>query len=268
MRRVIWRIARSRNYDGPVITSWYFGLRFNHHLSGDISQCTYVDGRYEPNEMYAMANLIGPGMCIVDVGANEGIFTIMAARLVGESGAVHAFEPSPRDRDRLGANVAVNGLSNVRVHPEALGRVAGKAVLQVAGAEHPGHNTIGGFAYSETAEAYTLEVDITTLDELAASENLTRIDLLKIDVEGSETATLEGAQAALRRFRPIIVVEAQEASLRQLGSSVSQLLQLLRTCDYDVKVFGPSGHPEPLIDDRLTGLNLLCLPRDSRPTIS
>jgi FkbM family methyltransferase len=268
MRRVIWRIARSRNYDGPVTTSWYFGQRFNHHLSGDISQCTYVDARYEPNEMYAMSKLIGPGMVVVDVGANEGIFTLMAAKLVGGTGAVVAFEPSPRDRDRLVANLSANALTNVRVHPEALGRAAGKALLQVAGAEHPGHNTIGGFAYSDTAKAYSVEVDVKTLDDIAAAENLTRLDLLKIDVEGSETAVLQGARESLRRFRPIVVAEAQEASLRQLGSSVSELLELLRASDYEVKVFGPSGVAETLAGDGLSGLNLLCLPRRPQPAIS
>jgi len=59
------------------------------------------------------------------------------------------------------------------------------------------------------------------------------------------------------------VVEAQDASLQQLGSSVAELLQVLRANDYEVKVFGPSGTAEPVVEDRLTGLNLLCLPLKS-----
>lgn len=263
LRRSIWRVARSRGYDGPVTTGWYFGLRFNHHLSSDMSQCTYVDERYEPNEMYAMSQLIGPGTCVVDVGANEGVFTLMAAKLAGPGGAVHSFEPSARDRERLLANVSANGLSNVTVHPEALGRAAGKAVLEVSAAERPGHNTIGGFAYSDTAPAYSLEVDVTTLDSIAEVARLTRIDLLKIDVEGSETAVLQGAASSLRRFRPIVFAEAQDASLRQQGSSVAELLELLRSFDYEMKVFGLSGAPEALTGEALTGQNLLCLPRAS-----
>jgi FkbM family methyltransferase len=260
-RRLIWKRAQSRGYDGPVTTGWYFGLRFNHHLSSDMSQCTYVDARYEPNEMYAMSKLIGRGMCVVDVGANEGVFTLMAAKLAGRDGSVHSFEPSARDRERLLANVSANGLSNVTVHPEALGRAEGKAVLEVSAAGRPGHNTIGGFAYSDTAPAYSLEVDVTTLDSIADAARLSRLDLLKIDVEGSETAVLQGAQDALRRFRPIVFAEAQDASLRQQGSSVAELLELLRASDYEVKVFGPSGTAEPLTGESLTGQNLLCLPR-------
>jgi FkbM family methyltransferase len=244
-----------------VNTDWYFGLRFNHHLSGDMSQCTYVDARYEPNEMFAMSKLIGPGMCVLDVGANAGVFTLMAARLVGASGAVHAFEPSPRDRDRLLANVAANGLSNVQVHAAALGRAAGKAVLAVSGAGHPGHNTIGGFTYAADADSYSLEVDVTTLDDFAAQQGLPRLDLLKIDVEGSETSVLQGARETLRKFRPVIVAEAYDPSLRQLGTSASELLHLLRSAGYEIRVFGPSGTAEPLVDDKLTGVNILCLPK-------
>jgi FkbM family methyltransferase len=184
----------------------------------------------------------------------------MAAKLVGPGGSVHAFEPSPRDRDRLLANIAGNGLTNVVVHPEALGNRAGKAILQVSGAERPGHNTMGWFAYSDTPHAYSIEVGVTTLDEIAKTHGLERIDLVKIDVEGSETAVLQGAQEALRRFRPVLVAEAQDASLRKQGSSVSELLELLRALDYDVKVFGPSGNAEPITGDQLTGTNLLCLP--------
>jgi FkbM family methyltransferase len=261
MRRLVWQLAQSAGYDGPVITDWYFGARFKHHLLGDMSQCTYVDGRYEPNEMYAMSKLIGPGMCVVDVGANAGVFTLMAAQLVGREGAVHAFEPSTRDRERLLANVSLNGLSNVTVHPEALGRTRGKAVLAVSSADHPGHNTIGGFAYSADARAYSLDVQVMSLDDFAESQKLTRLDLLKIDVEGSETAVVQGARETLRRFRPIVVAEAYDPALRQLGTSAAELLRLLRAAGYELRVFGPSGRPEPIVDDQLSGVNLLCLPR-------
>ena len=261
LRRSIWKFARSRGYDGPVATRWYLGLRFNHHLSGDMSQCTYVDGRYEPNEMYAMSNLLRDGMYVVDVGANAGVFTLIAARRVGATGKVFAFEPSPRDRARLLANVAANALRNVSVQPAALGRAPGKAVLQVSSAEHPGHNTIGGFAYSAEAGSGSVEVDVTSLDDFVRDRHLERLDLLKIDVEGSETTVLQGAEQTLRRFRPAIITEAYDPALRHLGTSVAELLQLLRAAGYDLQVFGPAGKPEPLLGDQLTGVNLLCLPR-------
>lgn len=258
---MIWRLARSRGYDGPVTTPWYLGTRFNHHLTADMSQCTYVDARYEPNEMYEMSKVLGPGMTVLDVGANAGVVTLLAAALVGPGGRVHAFEPSPRDRSRLTANVDASGLTNVSVHAEALGRETGKAVLRVSSAERPGHNTIGGFAYTADASTESAEVELTTLDDFASARGLARLDLVKIDVEGSETAVLEGGRRTLERFRPVIITEAYDPSLRQLGTSAPELLDLLRTLGYELRVFGPSGVPEPLDGDHLTGVNLLCLPR-------
>jgi len=261
LRRAIWQLAQSRHYDGPVTTDWYLGLKFNHHLWGDISRCTYVDGRYEPNEMFAMAKLLAPGMCVVDAGANEGLFTILAARIVGESGAVHAFEPSPREQGRLHANLAVNHLANVKVHHAALGRALGKSTLRIAGASHSGHNALGGFIYAGTVLEESVEVDVVTLDQAMREQKVTRLDLLKIDVEGSEVEVLKGADEVLRTLRPVVLAEAQDESLRRMGSNVGELLKLLRSNDYEVKVFGDSGNAEAVVDDRVNGLNVLCLPR-------
>lgn len=265
-RRLIWQVAQSRGYDGPITTDWYLGLKFNHHLTADISRCTFVDGRYEPNETYAMTRSIGKGMCVVDAGANEGLFTILAARIVGGTGTVHAFEPSPRERDRLMSNISINGLSNVKVHSEALGAAAGTATLQVAGAGHSGHNTLGDFMYASTTREVSLGVNVVPLDQVAAAEGLSRLDLLKIDVEGSEVAVLRGAGLVLNTLRPVVIAEAQDASLRNMGSSVGELIDLLRSHGYRLQVFGPSGRPEPLRGDTPSSLNLLCVPPLRRDT--
>jgi FkbM family methyltransferase len=259
-RRLVWQVAQSCHYDGPITTDWYLGLRFNHHLAGDISRCTYVDGRYEPNEMFAMTKLLGPGMCIVDAGANEGLFTIIAARIAGGGGVVHSFEPSPRERSRLEANIAINRLTNVKVHSAALGRAAGRSTLRIAGAGHSGHNTLGGFMYAGTVHEESVEVDVVTLDQAVEEQKLARLDLLKIDVEGSEAEVLRGADGVLRKMRPVVIAEAQEASLRQMGSSAKELMDLLRSHDYTVKAFGPSGEPGPPADAGVSSQNLLCLP--------
>ncbi len=231
VRRLIWQVAQARGYDGPVVTDWYLGLKLNHHLTGDISRCTFVDGRYEPNEMYAMNRAVGEGMCVVDA---------------------------------VMANISINGLSNVKVHAQALGRAAGRSTLRVAAASHSGHNTMGRFMYATTVQEESIDVDVVTLDQAAKEQMLTRIDLLKIDVEGSEGELLRGATDVLRSLRPVVLAEAQDASLRQMGSSVAELLELLRSHDYEVQFFGPSGRPEPLVGDEPSSLNLLCVPAESR----
>ncbi len=260
LRQELWWWAHKRGYDGPVTTKWHRGMKLNHHLAGDISFCTYVDGRYEPNEMCAIADVLRPGMCFVDVGANEGIFTLLGAAMVGPSGAVHAFEPSPRERGRLTSNLELNGLTNVRVHPVALGSTPRTASLSISDQEHPGHNTLGGFGYPETSEAYSVEVAVRTLDQVVEREGLDRVDVMKIDVEGSETAVLQGAEETLRKFRPVIIVEAQEKSLREMGSSIQELIHLIRSHGYEVRAPGSAGLPVPAIGGEIDSLNVICRP--------
>ncbi len=261
VRQRLWWWAHRRGYDGPVITNWYLGLKLNHHLAGDISFCTYVDGRYEPNEMYAVASTLRPDMCFVDVGANAGIFTLLAAAAVGANGAVHAFEPSPRERAHLQSNIELNSLTNVHVHPVALGNTPRTASLSVSDREHPGQNTLGGFSYRETSEAYSIVVPVETLDQVVEREGLNRIDLMKIDVEGSETAVIRGAEHTLRRFRPVIVAEANETALGQMGSNTKELLDLIRSQGYEVQTFGKAGVPQPITSDESGSMNVICYPR-------
>jgi FkbM family methyltransferase len=258
VRRRLWWWAHKRGFDGPVTTRWHLGTRLNHHLVGDISFCTYVDGRYEPNEMFAISKLLGPGMTFVDIGANEGVFTLLAAAAVGPSGSVHAFEPSPREGARLRSNVELNRFTNVHVHALALGSKTGVATLNVAGPDHPGHNTLGAFSYAESSHQ-SVEVPLVTLDDVLEREDVTQLDVVKIDVEGSETAVIRGARRTLERFRPTIVVEAFEPALQAMGSSVRELLDLVRDSGYDVGEL--DGTPVAGSEGGLPqSLNVICRP--------
>jgi FkbM family methyltransferase len=258
-RRLLWGLARRLHFDGPVVTPWFAGLRFQHHLVGDISRCTFIDGRYEPNEMSAVAARLRPGMCVLDIGAHEGLYTLLAARLVSPGGTVHAFEPSPRERARLLENIALNQLANVQVHEAAVGDAAGTAVLHVAGADYAGHNTMGAFGFATTTLEAAVEVEVVSLDRFASEHALPRVDLMKIDVEGSETSVLRGARTLIRTHRPVILVEAQDATLGPAGSSVGELVGILQAEGYRVLPFGADGLPAPLGDQLGGSLNLLCV---------
>lgn len=263
-RQRLWWWAHRHGYDGPVTTDWYLGLRWNHHLMGDFSFCTYVDGRYEPNEMFSVANLLKPGMSFVDIGAHEGIFSLLAAVAVGPDGAVHAFEPSPRERARLAANITLNRLENVHVHPVALGETSHTATLLVSDAEHPGHNTLGAFSHRETTHAYSVDVNVETLDRFVEQLAIERIDLMKLDVEGSESAVLKGAATTLNSFRPVLILEAQQTALERMGSSVEELLRLLASHGYRIETFGRRPKVVQRPSD-IDSVNLICRPASATP---
>jgi FkbM family methyltransferase len=217
--------------------------------------------------MSAVAARLRPGMCVLDIGAHEGLYTLLAARLVSPGGTVHAFEPSPRERARLKENIALNKLANVHVHENAVGAAAGTALLHVAVADYAGHNTMGAFGYATTTLESSVEVEVVSLDLFASQNALPHVDLLKIDVEGSETSVLRGARALLRKHRPVILVEAQDATLHPAGSSVGELIGILEAEGYSVMPFGADGLPTPLADQP-GSLNLLCVDAGSEASRS
>jgi len=246
MRRRIWEAFHQRGLEVPLPFEWYDGLRLNLYLGNDLSRQLYVGGCSEPNEFAFLNSILAPGMVFIDAGANDGIYTLFAARRVGSAGVVWAFEPSRREFARLEENLKLNQLENVRPFQIALADQNGEADLSVAGFEHEGQNTLGAFVHSGAALLRKERVPTRTLDDLVREGNLHKIDVVKIDVEGAEHRVLTGAQDVLKRFRPILLFEVLEAALEKQGATLDELLQLLRSARYEVFGFDPeSGQPAP-----------------------
>src|SRR5262249_47782563 len=147
-----------------LVLPWHAQTRVEVALGNDESFCVYVAGSFEPNEFAFLDRTLRRRMTFLDIGANDGLYTLFAARRVGRSGSVLAFEPSSRERRVLERNVALNRLKNVVVVPSALANEAGQATLQIAPALHGGHNTLGGFAYDGVDAVATERVPVEALD--------------------------------------------------------------------------------------------------------
>ena len=113
-------------------------MRLNLRLGNDVGWCVFVGGMYEANELAFLAAVLEPGMTFVDVGANEGLFTLVGASSVGDGGRVLAVEPSSREFERLGANIALNALDNVEAS-----RLASTATPAARSSPAPGSGTRG-----------------------------------------------------------------------------------------------------------------------------
>jgi FkbM family methyltransferase len=242
-RQELWLEFNRRQLELPFQYVWYDGLRFQLYLGNDLSRQLFIGGCADPNEFTLLIKLIAPGMVAVDAGANEGLYTLFLARRVGENGSVLAFEPSHREFSRLRSNVELNRLDNVRLFNMALGNQDGEAHLQIAGYEHEGQNTLGGFVHEGVDPLRTEQVQVRRLDSAVAEAGLTRLDFLKMDVEGCEMRLLQGSQTVLRNLRPVILFEAADKALRQQGSNREELTQLLRECGYLIYAFDSSGLP-------------------------
>jgi FkbM family methyltransferase len=185
--------------DGVIAHGEGKGLRFN--PSGE--NAGYALGTTEPGVQETLTRLLASGRTFYDVGANVGFFSLIAARRVGPSGRVYAFEPLPDNAEALIHNVELNALENVEVIQAAVSAHPGQALLAVTEESVQAH-----LAEIETQvpTMQTIEVEVTSIDaEVAAGKPPP--DVVKIDYEGAELAVIEGMRATLAEHRPALVCE-------------------------------------------------------------
>ena len=189
-----------------------------------VSQRLREQGVWEPYESELVLSLLQPGDVFVDVGANIGYFSVLAATRVGGSGRVYAFEPDADNYCLLCASVHANGFDAIVQTEEAgLADYTGTATLYLS-ADNLGDHQI--FATDEHRAAS----DITLLhgSEFLGAR-VSRVDLVKIDTQGSEYAVVKGLMPLLRSQSeaPALIVELTPLSLRQGGASGRALIELL-----------------------------------------
>lgn len=166
------------------------GYRVELDLIDHIQRMVFL-GAYARWETGVVRRLLRPGMCFVDVGANVGYFTLLAARRVGPTGLVFSIEPSPYAADRLSRTILANAIPNVRVERFGLGRRRGEVVLYDARVSNHTPTMLGDPGSPGRV------VPVRTIDECVCEWAIDRIDLLKVDVEGYEPEVFAGAARTL-----------------------------------------------------------------------
>jgi FkbM family methyltransferase len=179
-------------------------------------------GVYEYAVSGLMRAFLRTGDVFVDVGANIGYYSVLAAHLVGKGGRVHAFEPSERIRNRLYRNVSLNQFSHVDVHAQAVGREAGTVRLV-----EPVGTSNDGIAYVDASDFRGIEVESVRLDDIEELR-IRPPALLKVDVEGGEPDVFAGATHLLESAQgPVVFFESFDLTrdaqtLRDFGYQVFQ----------------------------------------------
>lgn len=186
-------------------------------------------GRWEETETRLFSSLVKEGMTVVDIGANVGYYTLLAARLVGPRGKVFAFEPNPQNFALLSRNVETNGYRNVALIPRAVSDTSGTAALCIDRASSGGHSLStfrGG--------ADTVQVGTVSLDDYFAGKR-TVVDVLKMDAEGAEMAIFAGMQHVLARNPDLaMLTEFFPRAMRGLGHRPEEYIRQLVGCGFQI----------------------------------
>jgi len=160
----------------------------------ECSRSIFLTGSYELEEEARFAALLKPGMTVFDVGANLGIYTLLASRVVGRSGAVHSFEPVPQMFGYLSEAARRTGLRNAVLNPVAVSEQEGAVTMYLADER----KRSGWHALAPSPErSGRVDVRAVTLDGYAREKGIRRVHVLKIDIEGAELLAFRGAPGLL-----------------------------------------------------------------------
>jgi FkbM family methyltransferase len=199
----------------------------------------------EQGTLKVVEKYLKPGGTFVDVGANVGLFSLLAARIVGSSGKVVAIEPAPAAAEALRATVHANGIGGiVKVEERAAGAEQGLGTLSVA--QNSTHSTL----IHGDAAASTVVATIAPLDDMLDG---LMPDMIKIDVEGWEANVVEGMKAILRANPNLIVLmDFEPAHIRSTGLSAAGWVDRLQAAGLQIfEIDERNGELTPL---RKTGL--------------
>ena len=239
------------------------GLRFLANPAIPIGYNVLFFGAYEPELRALLRKVLRPGSVAIDVGANVGWHTLLMANLAGDSGKVFAAEANPSVRERLAANVEMNGLRNVEIVPYAM--ADRPQVLEFVAPDHASFSAGDGHVVGadDLPDPRTIRVEALTLDHLVMEKRISRWDLLKIDVEGFEWPVLQGGCESIARLRPVVAFEFN-ASYAVRGEGTEQSFRnYFQELSYEVLALSRVGLRETSSKTWPDCANLVAVPTEA-----
>jgi FkbM family methyltransferase len=247
------------------ITDFDGDMRINLRLSEHMQRRIFWMDYYNQDIVALLKKIVQPGMTLIDVGANIGEITLVAAKLVGSSGKVIAFEPMTDIALSLERNVENNHLDQVVIARLGLADTISTAPIYAScgqgqvGDEHQGLGSLYGGTSGDHPPVDSIQ--LTTLDVYLQSHPTRSLDIIKIDIEGAELPCLKGAARTLELHRPFLIIEVQEQTSRIAGYHQEDILDYLRPLDYTFHTIGRHGKLTPIRNGKLDAYqNVLCVP--------
>jgi FkbM family methyltransferase len=219
----LWRDAPTR-----IIRGKQHGYLMELDLRDDLERITYFMGRYYDNDVQLLIDAtVKPGDTFLDIGANIGMTTLYAARIVGPKGRVIAFEPQPACCDKIRKNLQINNVDHIQLHAVGLSDHDDELVLKILG----GGSIMACFGNDVVDAREELRVPVRRGDDLVRDQIVGRL-VIKIDVEGFELFALKGLMESIQEYRPPIIAEVIPSNLIRAGSNAAEVFKFFHEIDY------------------------------------
>jgi FkbM family methyltransferase len=217
-----------------------------------VQETLLLEGIWEPRTTRYLCDTLASGQVFMDIGANAGYFSLLAARCVGETGRVIAVEPNPAMAMQVRKNTERSRLTNVAIAEVACSDSVEIRDLYIGNAYNTGNSSLSA---NNLAWTRSVRVPCTTADLLVQRQELQRLDLVKIDVEGAELHVLRGMTTILKMLRPRIIIELVPLLLHGFSTTETAITEYLDGFNYQVQSLEEHS-------------NYLCLPVESNSVLS
>ncbi|MEN9448048.1 MAG: hypothetical protein RJA25_1338 [Bacteroidota bacterium] len=200
-------------------------------------------------------SLIKEDFVCLDIGANIGETTLNFAKLATK-GKVYSFEPVPFLFERLKTNISLNSFKNIQLHNIAISDKNEALFFDL-----PSNHNSAGISLSKQETSDNYKVKAITLDDFVEEQKLSKIDIIKIDVEGFENFVINGAYKTIQRLKPIIFIEIDNRYLQPKGTSEKKLLTQIRN-DFAYSLYRINGTEKirmEAIEDTGMHYDVLCV---------
>ena len=198
-----------------------------------ITPSLFLNGTYEPFETKIFMNLIKENDILLDIGANIGYYSIIAASII-KKGKIYAFEPEPHNYDLLTRNIKINGYNNIIPVQKVVSNFNGKVKMYID------NKNTGSHSLSQENVANLknyLEVNSIKLDDYLEGINQRKVDIIKMDVQGAESQVIDGLTKTLHHNTSIkIIMEFWPKGLINMEITPIKFLQKIKTLGFKIAV--------------------------------
>ena len=203
-----------------------------------------VLGCYETSNLDIFESLLEPGMCVLDIGANIGLYSAVAAKRVGPTGRVIAVEPSAENCAFIKRTAEKNSFNNIRLVQKAVGARSESAFLYLCPTNKADHRI-----YDKSDARERVPVEIVPVDLMLEELGIAHVDVMKIDTQGAEPFVFDGMKQLLQRNRRLkVMIEFWPWGIRQAGRDPVEFLQTIKDYGFSVSEIHDDRRMTPLRD--------------------
>jgi FkbM family methyltransferase len=190
-------------FKGLVFDVDHNGHKYRLHIEDWIQENLFFLREYEKAELIAMSDCLKEKSVFIDIGANFGIYSLYASKIISNQGKIIAFEPFSENYKKLEVNIQLNGLNQIQIEKMAVGDADSSTIIYYDKKER----NLGMATLNPVEGAIKETVTIIKLDSYIKAQKIGRIDFIKIDIEGFEYAAIMGMKKTIQEHKPILLIE-------------------------------------------------------------